>query len=1227
LITELRCYQCRHPITSEATICSHCGALLVLYSKYPVQGILRSASENGIVYKAHHPTLLVDLVIKQAPSRLAGYIRNEARILQSLRHRLNFTPHVYDFYDQYEETGLVMDLIDGLTLDKVYPQRVWPVDEVKDCIEELLQHLEALHTVGIIHRDLKPQNIIKRPDGSYALIDFNIAKRKGEQTEYSGYSRHYAPPEQQPPDLPGEEADQRQPQTDERSDLYALARTAYELLTGQFPDPQLQPPRRLRLKHMPAALEHVLLRMLAFRMEDRPASAAEARRLLHARITSILEEEDDAGPAASASSIPSAAPQPPLPNLSQIGTEPSPQPLHLTFQAFPAEARGRITGIAWSPVTSDLAIATACGIRIYDAASRRERLFRPTPTPVRHIGYALGGTALAFALDKTIEVRAVLSGENIHVSPSYSEDAPSIVLFAPAGQTLAVVAGDTLSVFDIEQGLLDKRVDVCDPRLAVSAHNGRLLATSSGYAVRLWWIEKNRLSSTLLAGDIPTPVVSMAITPDGRTLAIASHSAVQVWAIERRSSEVTFRREQPVRHIALAPDGQRLALVSEAAVQIYNVESGKQLRNIALPNLAPDLFQIAFDHQGRTLAAASAGLVGIWDSTTGREITRQKYTNNPKYLAFAPDDDFLAAAGRGVQLWDIQANANATPIPIGRSTAPAHDVLFSHDGKTSVLAAALGDSISVWKRRFAGNGSTSATAVPAMSLDEALPDGSKWELIRTRQGAAVQSHGMVVFARRGSALQMLKVARASIDIWPLARDMKESPSVRLSDPLPYDVALTGGGWVAAVALDQTVRVWRIGDHRPPHVIALDFAPNSIALAPDGQTLAAVADDVIQVWRIRDSQSIDIQRGAQIGAGRIVFAPDSATLATMRRNEIDLWRLHDDGLVFICTARGHTDIITDVAFSSADWRRFASASDDGTMRLWRYSGPLPHLGPPNHNQGLPKDKTPAGPAGSRVQAPSPQPAAPAAQKAPQPPRLQIFLCHVSEDRERVLKLRKRLDDLQFRTWEFGQIKPGEKWRRSIRKHIEQADIFIACLSHNFVNKQSYAQEEIAYALQIADRLPGEQIYIIPLRLDACTVPDQLSIWQWVDYFDGSEPERLVQALHERADEVAAGKGIQPPAEPAPPSPRGAIAEPEISPDELDHLQAMLDTHRRALGLLRLQVAALSEVYAPVGMLLEIATREQAIRRIKLRMQDLAIPYTDEYVDRSDGSSLGTIPGKR
>lgn len=1217
-MAELVCYECGGPIGPDDEKCRQCQALLVLYNEYPILGILQPESDNGIVYKSRHRMLQIDLVIKRAPARLAGYIRNEAHILQSLRRRLNFTPHVYDFRESGVDIALIMELIEGRTLDRVHPQQLWPVSEVEHFVEELLRHLEQLHEAGIIHRDLKPKNIIRRPDGSYALIDFNIAKYKDSKTEFSGFTRRYAPLEQIP-DSERLGARQHRAPTDERSDLYSLAATAYELLTGQPPAPRPRPPSRLRPETISAALEQTLLAMLAARMADRPRSATVALGRLREAAPAVRTAQEAESPDASAqpAATPDASPDddqhrsepPPMAPPVISATEPARgQRTDLTVQTLPPEeGRGRITGIAWSPRDDRLAIATACGVRIYDAARGDEQLFRTTPTPVRYVGYALGGTALAFALDHTIEVRPVDTGQCLYVLPGYSEDLPWAVTYAPDGQTLALATDDTLSVVQIAQAQpLDQRSAVIDPRLTVSSQTGTLLATATDDSVTLWRLEHGALSASPLAGELPAPIVAMALSADGRMLAAASATAVHLWRSGRPLATTLRPHPQRIRQIALAPDGQHVAIVTETAIQIYSTGTDKPLRTISAAGIAADIFQVAFDTHGTRLAAASASAVAIWETGSGRQLALLKYTDNPRFLALAPDGMLLASAGRTVQVWQLPAQAQPSAVQIGRLIGPPRGVVLTQDSRAMALAAACSDAITVWRRRLADGGISYLTTARGASLGSLLPHDSPWSRLGTRACSTGQSHGLA-FRRQGRLLQMARVARAGIDIWPISKEL--SDTVAEQAPLPtgddsaplYDIALAPDGWVAAASTDRVVRVWRVGDPATARSIQLSFVPNSIALAPGSQLLAAVADDGIQLWHVGNAEQLDAHYGPDLGAERVMFAPDGQTLAAVKRREIQIWRLEAGLLRHIVTAKEHTDSVTDVAFS-ADWRTFASASDDGTIKLWMYTGP----------------------ARAAERPPDGGPDVPAVPPRPRPParRLQIFLCHVSEDRERVSSLARWLQSMQFNTWDARQIEPGQNWQHSIRTQIEKADIFIAFLSSNFVVKQSYAKQEVDYALQIAEKLPTEQIYILPLRLDNCSVPEELRVWQWVDFFDDRVPAQLAQVLYKRAEEVAAKS--QHPSNVAPLVQSREVGGDTSRTGERAELNDLLSTHRGALRVLQIQIARTGIALAPVEKILDLNNRRKEIRRIKGRMRELGIPYSDALEDGADGTESGTRP---
>jgi serine/threonine-protein kinase len=155
--------------------------------------------------------------------------RREAQLLATLDHPN--LPRVTDFLSEEGRHYLVMDFIEGETLEDLFFQRVEPFSETEVMgwarqLCDVLSYLHSLHP-AVIFRDLKPANIMLTRDEHLKLIDFGIARffKPGQtgDTAYFG-TPGYAPPEQY-----------GQGQTDHRSDIYALGVTLHRLLTGHDP--------------------------------------------------------------------------------------------------------------------------------------------------------------------------------------------------------------------------------------------------------------------------------------------------------------------------------------------------------------------------------------------------------------------------------------------------------------------------------------------------------------------------------------------------------------------------------------------------------------------------------------------------------------------------------------------------------------------------------------------------------------------------------------------------------------------------------------------------------------------------------------------------------------------------------------------------------------------------------------------------------------------------------
>lgn len=183
------------------------------------------------VYKARDHRLNRFVAIKvlkpeySSDKNFVTKFRGEAQSAAGLSH-----PNIVNVYDVGDDSGLhyiVMELVEGITL-KRFIERKGKL-EVKEAVGiaiQIAQGMEAAHDNRIIHRDIKPQNIIISREGKVKVTDFGIAKATNSNTITSNTmgSVHYLSPEQA-----------RGGYSDEKSDIYSLGVTMYEMLSGKVP--------------------------------------------------------------------------------------------------------------------------------------------------------------------------------------------------------------------------------------------------------------------------------------------------------------------------------------------------------------------------------------------------------------------------------------------------------------------------------------------------------------------------------------------------------------------------------------------------------------------------------------------------------------------------------------------------------------------------------------------------------------------------------------------------------------------------------------------------------------------------------------------------------------------------------------------------------------------------------------------------------------------------------
>lgn len=250
--------------------------------------VLKRIGSGGMadVYMAKDHKLNRNVAVKVLKSeyvedeKFLKKFQTEAQAIASLIH-----PNIVNIYDVGEEGGvsyIVMELAEGMTL-KEYIKRKGHLS-AKESVDISLQIASAIshaHKHHIIHRDIKPQNILISETGTIKVTDFGIAKAANSNTVTSTAtaigSVHYISPEQAKGRF-----------CDEKSDIYSLGITMYEMVTGQVPfdhengvtialmhlQNEITPPSEL-MEDLPDSLEKIILKCTMKKPEERYQTADE----------------------------------------------------------------------------------------------------------------------------------------------------------------------------------------------------------------------------------------------------------------------------------------------------------------------------------------------------------------------------------------------------------------------------------------------------------------------------------------------------------------------------------------------------------------------------------------------------------------------------------------------------------------------------------------------------------------------------------------------------------------------------------------------------------------------------------------------------------------------------------------------------------------------------------------------------------------------------------------
>ena len=646
------------------------------------------ADGMGEVLKARHDRMQRYVAVKIISEKLLdspeslGWFHQEWSAAAQLSH-----PNIVAAYDAGEKDGihyLVLEYVDGQDLSSILAAKgPLRVALALDYIIQTAEGLQYSHRKGIVHRDIKPANLLVDSTGVVKILDMGLAfmaqhsdaleettnQRLTQQGQVMGTCAFMAP--EQAIDIR---------EADERSDIYSLGCTMYDLLVGRPPydgkthmaiivahreDPI--PSICAHRDEVPAAVDQVFQKMVAKRPEDRYTSMGEVIAALRG---CTMDHPSAASNAAPGSSPAAATPAP--------ARKPQVQPA--------AEQGGGVAVAAPAKESSpvdDTFTAIAAG---HDTVVSRGRASRGgVPQSVWLAGAALlllmlvGGGALAVALSlRTPQGTLVVESDDPEVQISVKQNGELVeIIDANDGWKVGLKEGE----YELEvtggkdQVRLEKNV--------VTVHRGetqRMRATfTPAVAARDPVMPRpgGDMEPVEPAADIAGPIVPPvvpgpgvpAIRPPGLPAPIAPATDPVVDAIPKLSlvHSLTGRRRE-ASDIAFSSDGSVLASCGrDGHVVMWNAKSGEFLRQFHVNMSA---WGMALSPDGKLLAAVGDHLAAaIYDAETGalvHELSRLSEAETQAVLkenkiyplimcaAFSPDGSKLLTGDNNnlVQIWD-----------------------------------------------------------------------------------------------------------------------------------------------------------------------------------------------------------------------------------------------------------------------------------------------------------------------------------------------------------------------------------------------------------------------------------------------------------------------------------------------------------------------------------------------------------------------------------------------
>jgi len=600
---------------------------------------------------------------------------------------------------------------------------------------------------------------------------------------------------------------------------------------------------------------------------------------------------------------------------------------------------GLYTSMTLSEDGTRMAITNGDSVEVLDVNSGENvRTLPDNKARIRHMTFSKDDSTLAIARDRELRLWNMATGESFELPyGEYNSFSHSVELltFNNDGKTL-VVGGCTHSIRGRCTTLETKAWDLNTRREArppvslrfgdsielhrrFSPNGDRLFAAVHGTG-QIW----DPASDKPLFDLSQEPIIESVFTQDGKQLAILKKSGeIDIWDSYKTERVQTVKTGiNEAKGLAFSPDGKRIAAFKKQIVKMWDVDSGDEL--LTLSGHKENINSFAFSPDGLFIATASDDSTArIWDISPSRELLTLSASGMFVGVLFSPDGERLAGAtSESAKMWD--AHSGAEVFNLGHdSKVTITGFAYSQDGKRLATSSSDG-SVKIWD---AGSGLNILTIA---GRDKENTAGN----IETRVTFGPDGK---LFATAGDDLRVRDAATGR-EVRTLSGPGSEVRSVAFSPNGDYLVS-AGSYGVATVWDLKTGREVAALDPRHPDVaMTKDIGISQVAFSHDGKRLVIAGDLYVSMYDVPTWRLLNYLSGHKALLNDVTFSADDRFVATASDDgTAKMWDAMSGFELLSLT--GHTSSVTSVAFSR-DGSRLVTSGYDGTVRV--YTLDLPTL---------------------------------------------------------------------------------------------------------------------------------------------------------------------------------------------------------------------------------------------------------------------------------------------